>query len=134
MSHYQTRQKRMLLQYLESNCEHAFTVDELSVCMQNDLLTKSVPGKSTIYRMMPMLVNEGLVKRFVKGNSRQFLYQMVCGENCNCHLHLKCSACGKLFHMEDQESKDILQRVLKKHRFAVDKESTVLFGFCENCK
>lgn len=133
MAHYQTEQKRILLAYMKAHSEEAFTVEELCERMKKELEDKAVPGKSTVYRMMPKLLEEGLVKRFVKGNSRKFLYQMVCGDHCERHLHMKCSVCGKLYHMEDQESEELFLQVMRKHHFQIDGGKTVLFGQCEGC-
>ena len=106
MAQYQTGQKRMLLAYMKAHSEEALTIEEWCRRLQAEPALSSVPGKSTVYRMMPRLVEEGLVRRFVKENSRKFLYQMVCGEHCDRHLHMKCSVCGKLYHMEDEDSEE----------------------------
>lgn len=133
MAQYQTEQKRMLLAYLRAHSEEAFTIEELCERLKAEPAVLSPPGKSTVYRLMPKLVEEGLVKRFVKGNSRKFLYQMVCGDHCDRHLHMKCSVCGKLYHMEDAESEALLCQVMKRHHFQIDGGKTVLFGQCEGC-
>lgn len=133
MARYQTEQKRILLAYMKAHSDQSFTIEELCKRMKEELELPVVPGKSTVYRLMPELVDEGLVKRFVKANSRKFLYQMVCGDHCDRHLHMRCSVCGKLYHMEDQESEELLLRVMKKHHFQIDEGKTVLFGQCENC-
>lgn len=133
MARYQTEQKRILLAYMKAHSDEAFTIEELCERMKEEPLVTSAPGKSTIYRLMPELMEEGLVKRFVKGNSRKFLYQMVCGDHCERHLHMKCSVCGKLYHMEDQESEELLLQVMRKHHFQIDGGKTVLFGQCEGC-
>lgn len=133
MARYQTEQKRILLAYMKAHSEEAFTIEELCERMKEEPAVPSVPGKSTVYRLMPELMEEGLVKRFVKGNSRKFLYQMVCGDHCERHLHMKCSVCGKLYHMEDRESEELLLQVMRKHHFQIDEGKTVLFGQCEGC-
>lgn len=133
MAHYQTGQKRILLAYMKAHSEQAFTIEELCERLKKETVIGPVPGKSTVYRIMPELVEEGLVKRFVKGQSRKFVYQMVCGEHCEKHLHMKCSVCGRLYHMEDEESEALLLQVMKKHHFQVDEGKTVLFGQCESC-
>lgn len=133
MARYQTEQKRILLAYMKAHSEEAFTIEELCEKMKEEPAVQSVPGKSTVYRLMPELMEEGLVKRFVKGNSRKFLYQMVCGDHCERHLHMKCSVCGKLYHMEDRESEELLLKVMRKHHFQIDEGKTVLFGQCEGC-
>ena len=130
---YQTEQKRILLAYLKAHSEEAFTIEELSERLKKEPAVSAAPGKSTVYRIMPKLVEDGLVKRFVKGNSRKFLYQMVCGEHCDSHLHMKCSVCGKLYHMEDEESESLLLRIRNRHHFQVDEARTILLGQCESC-
>ncbi len=133
MAHYQTEQKRILLSFLRAHSEQAYTIEELCREMQEKLPKELVPGKSTVYRLMPALVEDGLVKRYAREHSRKFLYQMVCGERCRNHLHLKCSVCGRLYHMEDKESEELIQKVLKKHHFNIDEGKTILFGCCEGC-
>lgn len=133
MAHYQTGQKRILLAYMKAHSDQAFTIEELCEGMKAEKDLTGMPGKSTVYRIMPELVEAGLVKRFVKEGSRKFLYQMVCGEHCDSHLHMKCSVCGKLYHMEDEESEALLLQVMKKHHFQIDEGKTVLFGQCEGC-
>ncbi|MCI8584401.1 MAG: transcriptional repressor [Lachnospiraceae bacterium] len=133
MAQYQTEQKRILLAYLKAHSEEAFTIEELCERLKSEPAVVSPPGKSTVYRIMPRLVEEGLVKRFVEGNSRKFLYQMVCGAHCDSHLHMKCSVCGKLYHMRDEESEALFMQVMKRHRFQIDEGKTVLFGQCEGC-
>ncbi len=131
---YRTEQKRVLLAYMKAHSEEALPIEEWCERMRTETAAEAVPGKSTVYRIMPKLVEEGLVKRFVNGNSRKFLYQMVCGEHCGNHLHMKCSVCGKLYHMEDAESEAFLWQIMRKHHFQVDGGNTVLFGQCEGCR
>lgn len=133
MAQYQTEQRRIILAYMKAHSEEAFAIEELCEKLKKETAFTAVPGKSTVYRIMPKLVEEGLVKRFVKGNSRKFLYQMVCGKHCDHHLHMKCSICGKLYHMEDAESEALFLQVMRKHHFQLDEGSTVLFGQCESC-
>ncbi len=133
MAQYQTEQKRVLLAYMKAQSEESFTIEELCERLKQKTALTAAPGKCTVYRIMPKLVEEGLVKRFVKGNGRKFLYQMVCGEHCDRHLHMKCSVCGKLYHMEDTESEVLFWQVMRKHHFQLDEGRTVLFGQCEGC-
>ena len=131
---YQTEQKKVLLDYLSQHSDQAFSIDELAVGMKADTALSSVPGKSTLYRLISQLVEEGRVKRFTKGHSRHFLYQMVSCPHCTEHLHLRCTICGKLYHMEDQESAQIVREILERHHFAVDGADAILPGCCEECQ
>lgn len=133
MAHYQTMQKKKLIEFLTANCEKAFSVEELDVQLKNTAQGAAVPGKSTLYRLIRGLVDDGLVKRLVKGNSRQFIYQ-IAGEQCAYHLHMKCMRCGRLIHMEHSESLRLLEEIFQKNRFKVDEKQTVLIGKCDECR
>ena len=107
---YQTEQKKALLAFLRGHQEDAFSIEQLSAAMAADPALPPV-GKSTLYRLISQLVEEGSVKRFTKGHSRHFLYQLL--PHCGGHLHLRCSRCGKLYHMEDGESAAIIEEIVR---------------------
>ena len=133
MAAYQTEQKKCLTEFMSRHSDRAYTVEELAAAMQADPTLVSTPGKSTIYRLLTGLVQQGKVKRFVRGNSRQFTYQIVTCEHCDLHLHLKCTDCGKLLHIDDDASALIFQKVLESKRFCLDEGKTILFGRCQEC-
>ena len=134
MAEYVTEQKRILKKILEDNSDSAYTVEELMLKIASVYPDGDVPGRSTVYRLMTHLVEEGSVKRFVRGNSRKFAYQIVMGEHCDCHLHLKCVDCGKLIHLDETVSDELLEKVRDMSDFSVNEEATVLFGTCGSCK
>ena len=132
MATYNTHQKEMLVQFLKNNSEHQFSVEDIATALSNTY--QDAPGKSTVYRLIGQLVSNGSVKRFVKGNSRQFLYQIADNEECHHHLHLKCTGCGKLVHMGHALSEQLISNILGENDFSVATDSTTLFGSCRECK
>lgn len=132
MATYNTHQKDILLSFLRENKDTPMGIDELSVRLSETC--PDAPGKSTIYRLIGQLVEKGTVKRFVKGNSRQFLYQLAGSEECHSHLHLKCTECGKLLHMGHTLSEKMLSDILGESDFSVKVDSTTLFGCCKDCR
>ena len=134
MAHYQTAQKKKLTEFMTKHSEKCFSVEELYAEMEKLYNHDELPGKSTIYRLIQQMTAEGTVKRMLKEHSRKFAYQIAAGEHCASHLHLKCMDCGRLLHMDDNESLKIMTEVLKKNHFAVDGKETVLVGKCDNCK
>lgn len=133
MSGYNTEQRKVLTDFMSMHSETPFTIEELIIALQNDKSISSVPGRSTVYRLMTKMVNEGAVKRFVKGHSRHFYYQIVSSHHCHEHIHMKCTKCGKLYHMDDSETEKILSEVLHNANFMVDREETTLYGTCGCC-
>ena len=127
---YHTAQKTYLTEFLRAHPEKAFTVEELA----EQLHGEHAPGKSTLYRLLPQLVAEGLVKRFTKDGSRTAMYQSVACRQQEMHLHLKCTDCGKLLHLDNDASTLVLRNVLRNSHFAIDEKETVLFGKCGVCR
>lgn len=133
MAEYVTEQKKTLQKILEDNCDKAYTVDELLQKMKI-ACESDAPAKSTVYRLLTHLVEEGTVKRFTDGSSRKATYQIVIGEHCDSHLHLKCMDCGKIIHLDDDVSDKVLSAVKSTSDFSINEEATVIFGKCGSCK
>ena len=133
MAKYNTVQREQLIRFLKKNSSNAMTVIEIADMMKNDPEIEKSPGESTVYRLIKQLVEEGEVKRTVKGCSREFLYQITDSEKCRMHLHMKCSECGGLFHMNDKISENLINELLEKEGFYLDR-NMVLSGICKNCR
>ncbi len=134
MAHYQTAQKKRLTEFMTKYSEKAFSVEELYAEMEKLYKKEELPGKSTVYRLIQQMTAEGIVKRTLREHSRKLVYQIAAGEHCAFHLHLKCTDCGRILHMDDDESLKIMAEVLEKNHFAVDGKQTMLVGKCGNCK
>ena len=133
MATYNTQQKKELMDFLKKNPERAYTIDDIAAGMKSDPEFANPPGKSTIYRLMPGLAQENLVKCFSAGRGTKATYQIMGGESCHFHIHLKCTGCGKLLHMSDEASKAISGNLLHDSGFMLDMGRTILFGLCGSC-
>ncbi len=130
---YQTKARKLLLDFLSSHPDNSYTADELAELLALEYGAGAAPGKSTVYRLVARLVEEALIKRFSKEGSRQAFYQ-IAGCSGAPHLHLKCMECGRLIHMEESVSDRLLNDILKSDHFSVDEHQTVLFGRCSGCR
>ena len=128
MKTYHTNQRKSLLGFLKENSEQAFTIEEIVEALSDNSI-----AKSTVYRLMTKLVEENLVHRTVKGNSRSFVYQYISDEKCENHLHIKCTDCGKVYHLDHDVSALIQNDIKKNTAFEMDSH-TVLLGRCGDCK
>ena len=134
MSSYSTEQKKLLLRYLSENKDTSKTIEEITEgirLMANE--NGTAPGKSTVYRLINKLLEEGKVKRFLKDSSRQAAYQLFEDEDCSSHLHLKCTECGRIFHMKNTLSNKLIKEISTDQSFAVNSAKTVLYGKCRAC-
>ena len=128
MKTYHTHQRASLLNFLKENSERAFTIEEIITNLNNSEI-----AKSTVYRLMQKLVEESLVHRTVKGNSRSFVYQYISDEKCENHLHMKCTDCGKVYHLDSGVTSIIQNNIKSNTSFEIDSH-TVLLGKCGECK
>lgn len=128
MKVYNTHQRKALIDFLQSNVEKAFTIEEIvSQISGNEF------SQSTAYRLMTKLVEDGLVHRTVKGNSRCFVYQYISDQKCEGHLHMKCTDCGKVYHLDHNISAHMQNDIKNNTGFEIDSH-TVLLGKCNTCK
>ena len=128
MKTYQTKQKKILLSFLERNSGNPLTIEEIAA----GLAGEDAPGKSTVYRLMNQLVEEGMVRRFSQGSNRHFVYQLLNCHGCEDHMHCRCVSCGKLFHMDSKTSSS-MQKMLASTGFSLDAGKTTLLGTCNGC-
>ena len=133
MAEYNTEQKKILTAFLAQNRENAYTVEALAEQVKK-LYGDKAPAKSTVYRLIPHLVEEGQVKRLPREKGRGFLYQSVEAERCQGHLHMRCIRCGKFFHLDDTLSDELLVKVRELCGFSVSEKETVLLGNCLLCR
>ncbi len=126
MKTYHTRQKAAVLSFLEAHAQQQYSIQELHEALGD------VSGKSTLYRLIQQLVDEGSVRRFARGASRTFFYQYLGCRDCGGHLHLKCTGCGALVHLEASVSEQVAA-LMEDREFELD-EQTMLYGRCRNCQ
>lgn len=130
MAEYKTEQKKLLLDFLQENHDSSYTIDEIAALLKK---RGAGVGKSTVYRLMTRLVEEKRVMRQVTGGSRKAVYRIMVDEHCHYHLHLQCTDCGKILHLDEKFSDELLCTVKRLNDFSVSEEETVLMGKCSKC-
>ena len=123
---YNTEKRNELLSFFKENADTAFSLEE--ICRR---LTVDGRGKSTLYRQTARLVEEGFVSRMPAG-ARKFVYQYMDKHHCAEHLHLKCTDCGKLLHLDCPTSHALEESLLSAQGFALD-GGCILYGKCSAC-
>ncbi len=129
MAKYMTQQRKSLLDYLNRHSDEVLSVEEIASALEKEAISKS-----SVYRNLSNLENEGKVRRKYSGAGREILYQYIGAEECRSSLHLSCRVCGRTFHMTADGAEQLVSTVLRTDGFAVDKGATVLYGVCKNCR
>ena len=124
---YNTEKRTELLNFLKSNAQNTYTAEE--IC---DSILESGKGKSTVYRQIAKLVEEGYARRITDGRTRRVTYQYVDSRHCAHHLHLKCKECGTLIHLDSETSSVLLDKIKNIQGFAIEL-GALIYGVCEGC-
>lgn len=131
---YKTAGRQRLLNFLQSHPDRQFPVDELTdeLNRANDA-REAKSSKSTLYRHLSELCDEGTVRKYRNDTQSAYVYQYVGRGECCHHFHLKCLSCGALVHLECAVSQELLCHIQSDHHFRVDSGRSILYGTCEKC-
>lgn len=138
MGTYKTEGRQRLLSFLLDHPDRQYTVDEIRQALNErgesagDTARKTA-GKSSLYRQLSELCEDGTVRKFRTDTQSSFVYQLIGHTDCQHHFHLKCIRCGRLVHLECSLSEELLEHIRTDHRFRVDSGRSILYGCCEDC-
>ena len=128
---YNKHLRQSLLDYLVLHPDRQFTANELCQALTGS----SERGKSSVYRHISALCNDGVLQKFRNDTADRNVYQYV-GERCDCgsHFHEKCLRCGSLRHIDCADSTAFAQHLLLEHGFSVNCGQSILYGICAACR
>ena len=99
-----------------------------------DSLNHEKISRSAVYRNLADLEAEGKIKRATKEGSRETFYQYYDLQSCKNHIHLSCTQCGKIFHMENDVANQLMTALENTEGFEINKGKTTLYGICKECQ
>lgn len=128
---YKTAQRTNLYDFLKEHPHSYFTARELANTLSNSGADISI---SAVYRNLSDLIKTGSIKKAVKKNSREAYYRYIDSDVCRNKVHVSCSKCGKIFHMNAALSLFIQEQLMLQNAFELDKGKTVISGICAECR
>lgn len=128
MPKYMTKQRKILTEYLSERTDESISATLIAEALADKI------SKSAVYRNLADMEAEGKLRRVASKGSREIIYQYVDEEKCHDCLHLSCKNCGKTYHMKNTAAEKLINSVMKNEDFDIDKERTVLYGICKDCK
>jgi Fur family ferric uptake transcriptional regulator len=89
-------------------------------------------GRASIYRVLDLLVDHGLVERVAVGPGlARFERAHPSGEH---HHHLVCEQCGRLVAFDDPQLEQAIDSLPERLGVRVEHHDVVLRGACEECE
>lgn len=129
MSKYMTKQRKLLLDYLQAHPDEPMSAGQISEAVED-----APVSASAVYRNLAELEADGKVRRLSRAGSREVFFQYMDALDCRNCLHLNCTKCGKTFHMSTPGTDRVVRDVERSDFFRVDKSETVLYGVCRACR
>lgn len=127
--HYKTRQRAAIVAYLSSLSGGKATAAQIARHFRD---AASPISTATIYRHLEKMAAAGEVKRVAEeGGSAG--YYLLDGQSCHEHLHMRCTACGKLVHFTCSHVDALRQHAMASHGLQLDPVNTVFTGKCAAC-
>lgn len=129
---YSTEKRAKILEYLKNNNDKDVSVKEIENYLLNDInISVNV---TTIYRYLDKLVKDGAILKHTNENGNGTTYQYASlKQQCHSHLHIKCSNCGKIIHMNCDFMDELKSHIYQHHRFILECKTSMLYGLCEAC-
>jgi len=121
---YDTKQKELILKTIEKQ-QKEFTIKDLYSELKEEV------GLTTIYRLIPKLVEENIINKYTYDNVTYYQKLIKCNEKN--HFYLKCEKCRKLIHIDCDCIEELSKHILEKHRFLPNREHIIINGLCEKC-
>lgn len=132
-SNYKTKQRDVLLKYLETVPGIHITANDVYEYFK----ANGTPiGQATIYRQLEKLVDEGIINKYIFEAGTPACFEYIGTDEHNeseiC-FHCKCEQCGKLIHLHCDELNEISAHLYNEHHFKLNPMRTVFYGLCEDC-
>ena len=92
----------------------------------------SAINRVTVYRILEMLVDKGLVER-LSGGGRSLVYGLAPNENHPAHPHFHCKSCGALQCLQPGSLKVDLRGIERSFAGEIQSVEIRVDGICKNC-
>lgn len=128
---YNTKARQVILQYLESRRESTVSAADIIEYLTCQGINVS---HTTVYRFLNKLSAERKVLKFVEDETQVSVYQFIgAAKSCDEHIHIKCTVCGRLIHLDCGFMRDIKEHLYSQHGFELQCDGSILYGICREC-
>ena len=129
MPKYQTKQRTLLLDFLNQHPDELLSAKEIAENLKADNISVS-----SVYRNLADLGEDGMVVKHIPNGTREVYYRYIGAEKCKGHIHVSCVKCGKTFHIKKDYVAALSDSLKKDENFILSTEETILYGICGDCQ
>jgi len=128
---YNTKSRRLILEFLESKSETTVSASDIAAYLK---LSGENVNQTTVYRYLNKLTSEKKILKFSEDNGAKAVYRIVKhNDSCHGHIHLQCTKCGKLVHLDCDFMNELKAHIKEEHNFSLKCEKSLLYGICKEC-
>lgn len=129
---YKTNSRTRIMEFLQMNKDRTVTVSDIEEHLSRE---NSGVNKTTIYRYLDRLEADGNVIKYTAEKGEKAAYQYVDREHkCDEHLHLKCTECGAIIHLDCGFMDEIAHHIEVEHGFKLQCRNSIIYGVCARCQ
>ncbi len=108
---------------------HHFDVDELYERLRRKGHRVS---RATIYRTLPSLVENKIIKEAVRCQDNITKYEYIFGHDH--HDHIVCIKCGKIYEFKNEQIEKLQEITCKGYKFKPVEHRLGIRGYCQKCR
>ena len=129
---YTTKTRQLILEYFKTQKSITISVGDIEKYLRDKGLKANI---TTIYRYLDKLCTEHIIIKYPDLKSDKAVYQFA-GEEKKCvdHLHLKCTKCGKVIHLDCDFMDKFKEHLYQDHGFRLQCYGDMLHGICQECE
>lgn len=129
---YKTESRGKIMEFLKTSADRPVSVSEIKTYMDKK---KTPVNVTTIYRYLEKLEKDGHIIKYAAGEDGKASYQLARdNRNCDRHLHLRCTECGSVNHLDCAFMDAISKHIEMDHGFALQCRNSILYGMCSRCR
>ena len=123
-----TQERSIILEEVFASHEH-FDADQLTERLAKRKDQKRV-SRATVYRALCCLEDAGLLRKVARNNDRE-IYEHDYGYSQ--HDHLICKECGEMIEFENQQIRELIEKIAETQGFLLENHRLEAFGLCQQC-
>ena len=129
---YNTKSRQYILDFLKQNSDTTVSVSDILEYLCNMGVSVNF---TTVYRYLNTLTREREVIKLTDESGQRSVYQFI-GHKTGCeeHIHIQCTECGKLEHVDCEFMEHIKAHFYKDHGFTIKCDGSIIYGICADCE